>query len=479
LTRSTSHPTPSPRGHARRRALVAGGLALALAGGGAVLAAPGAEAGAGASASSAQTLSAAYAAGFLARSVQADGSVLSGSSASVSDTVRAALGLAVSGHGRLAFTRAVGYLGAHVDDYTESTTAGVTTVRPGATGLLTVVAVAAGQDPTAFGTPATDLVDRLVGTQQSSGQLGAGGDTFNHALGLLGLEAARGDSRAAAAAGKATSYLLSQQCGDGGFTFSARASTATDCGGQNASDSDTSSYAFQALSVAGALTPARRATALSYLHGVQNTDGGFGGYGTAAGSNADSTGVAASAIGVLGGDPDGVEWSKGGSTPAALLRAFQAGESAPNDGAYSGDGKPADDYDLPYGTEEALPGELGVTLPVGIVTLADDEPRQSPPHPAGTGSGARPTCAQVVTPKGTRVYVPVGCLVRPAAQTPCTVQLKIKTGATYFLPTGCTHVAPRLTPCSIATKRNHTKVALPKGCRPEFPVGQRRAVLTP
>lgn len=480
--------------HPRRPAVLAAVGALVVTGG--TLLAAGLPAGAS---TDAQSQSAAYAGGFLARQVTSGGFVpdLASADASPSRTLRAALGLATSGHGRAAFTRAVGYLEGHV---AATTTDSNGAVRPGATGLLAITAVAAGRDPRAFGGTASqnNLVERILSTQVTAsgptqGQLtdpaktGYPG-TFTHSLALLGLAAARapqGDSRVQSA----ITYLRNQQCADGGFQNSARGSAActpTD------EDADTSGYAVQALAAYDVRSA--EAPALGYFRASQNADGGYGNFGTPAGSNSDSTGVVGTALSAIGTDPDDSSLAKGGVTPAGFLRRVQKPRSAdPLDGAYGYDGDPADDFDLVLGTQEAMAGQLGVTLPMTRVALTDDEPRQPAPAPSMTPTTApggsppaspspapptttpsptaavvRPACATVVTPTGRRTAVPTGCLPAPAAMTPCTVILAKVTFRKSVIPAGCLPLPATQTPCSTVVDRHGRKGVLPRRCLPLF-----------
>jgi uncharacterized protein DUF6580/prenyltransferase/squalene oxidase-like repeat protein len=116
---------------------------------------------------------------------------------------------------------------------------------------------AAGASPRSFG--GRDLVRELAGRRGADGSWAG---LVNHtAFGILALRSA-GETELAASAG----FLERAQNGDGGFGFSARAS----------SDVDDTGAALQALAAAGRGRgdAARRASA--YLRGSQNGDGGFG-----------------------------------------------------------------------------------------------------------------------------------------------------------------------------------------------------------
>lgn len=446
-------------------ALATGGLALLPASAGA--------------ASGAQTASAKAAGAYLAGQISTGGFVPTAKGAAdVGDTVRAALGMATARTGSSAFSRAVAFLTSHVDDQTLDNGA----VRPGATGLLVVVAVAAGKDPRAFG--GTDLVARILSAQVPAGvDAGEFQDpaarypgVLNHSLALLGLAAAGLPSTDSHAAG-GLRWLAGEQCADGGWQNDARTSTAGTLAPCDATmeDSQTSGYAVQALTAFGR-APASSPTA--FFGGFQNTDGGYG-YFAGNTSDSDSTGIVGSALAGLGIDTDGLAVSRGGNTPAGWLRSIQVPAGQPAAGSYKYDATTV--YDPVYGSEEALPGELGTLLPRGVVVFDDapvppaptaspSQPPGSPP-PAGPVAGAtvpRPFCAVVLSPQGRKIAVPAGCLPGTAGQTTCTVVLD-RSFRKGVVPAGCLPLKSGLTPCSTVRDRNRRKSVLPKGCLPLFP----------
>ena len=484
---------PRPTARTRRALLALGtGAAVAVTGGTLVLGALPAGAVTGT-----QAQSAGFAGGYLARQVTSGGFVAdAGGSASPGRTVRAALGLATSGHGRSAFARSIIYLEGQVPAATEDDN-GAT--RPGSTGLLTVDVVAAGRDPRAFGTPTpVDLVARILSTQstaagRSNGELldpttGYPG-VFNHSLAVLGLAAARAplsDSRVRAA----IDFLTRNQCGDGGFQNDPRDTSSTPCTGE---DSNTSAYAVQALAAYSA--PGVETTALQYFQSIQNSDAGFDS-GFSDDSDADSTGLVATALASLGVDPDGPQFSKGTATPASVLRGLQRPRTdEPLDGSYAFlPGPPGQFDDSVLSTQEAVAGQLGTTLPFARVALADDEPRQPVPAapasspsrtpastPSSTPSGTpapavvtpapgttHPACATVLTPRGRRSAVPAGCVPAPPSMTPCTVVLAPRTFRKGVIPAGCLPLPSAQTPCSVVVDRHARKGVLPRGCLPLF-----------
>jgi hypothetical protein len=221
--------------------------------------------------------------------------------------------------GRRAARQATGALRAHVLDYTGG---GVATEHyAGAYAKLLLVATAQGADATAFGGgPRKDLVAGLraleCGTPARSDcaatdkgrfsdvtQFDDFSNTIGQSLALIGLERAtqRGASRAA------VSYLLGQQCANGGFpeTFGAvpcRPSV------------DATGFAVQALTtVGGPAAGAAAAAAGRWLKLKQHDNGSFSGNGV---RNANSTALAAQALTALGRD-------KAAADARGFLRSLQ------------------------------------------------------------------------------------------------------------------------------------------------------------
>lgn len=207
--------------------------------------------------------------------------------------------------GRRAARQATGALRSHVLDYTGG---GVAIEHyAGAYAKLLLVAAAQGADATAFGDgPRRDLVAGLraleCGTPARSdcaatdkgrfsdlSQFGDFSNAFSQSLALIGLERAtnRGASRAA------VSFLVGQQCSNGGFpeTFGATPCRAT---------VDATGFAVQALAtVGGKAALASAGDGGRWLKRHQNGNGSFTGNGT---RNANSTALAAQALTAVGRD---------------------------------------------------------------------------------------------------------------------------------------------------------------------------------
>jgi LPXTG-motif cell wall-anchored protein len=181
---------------------------------------------------------------------------------------------------------AASYLAAHVDDYVHG--AAFADGSPGSekkganyagpTGKAIVAALAAGQDPRAFG--GFDLVDELQGLMVTSGTKAgrfaddsAFGDFSNpvgQAFDIIALKRAAGDVPDAAVAA-----LLTAQCADGGFTDAYPASVKA-C----ISNPDSTGLALQALVAAGVTdatsdTACAAGAALAWLRARDARDGSY------------------------------------------------------------------------------------------------------------------------------------------------------------------------------------------------------------
>jgi hypothetical protein len=203
------------------------------------------------------------------------------------ETADGVLSMDAAGVSHDAADRATSYLEKHVNDYAK----GSPTYYPGATAKLILVATAQHVSPHAFG--AVDLVKVL---RQSEGAGGAAPGEFqqnpgfsgtsyivSQALPVLALSIAPASAGADAAS---VSFLVGQQCADGGFMSTIRDDTTTPCTGE---DVDSTGYAVQALFAAGAKTAALKG--VGWLRRVQHADGGFG-----SPENSNSTALAVQAL---------------------------------------------------------------------------------------------------------------------------------------------------------------------------------------
>ncbi|GAA1257517.1 terpene cyclase/mutase family protein [Kitasatospora nipponensis] len=123
----------------------------------------------------------------------------------------------------------------------------------------------------------------------------------------------------------AVDWLTGQQCADGGWP-SFRAETATPCVAAT-EDSNATAMAVQALVALGGHQPAVD-KGVQWLTSVQNADGTWS-YNPGAPGDADSTGLAVSALRAAKTDPSGV--AKAGKNGLDGLAALQLGCAAPTD----------------------------------------------------------------------------------------------------------------------------------------------------
>lgn len=162
-------------------------------------------------------------------------------------------------------------------------------IYAGATAKLIIVADVAGEDPRAFG--GVDLVAQLEGRENAEGRFvdksafGEFSNTITQSLAIVALERVA-DTTASDAA---VSYLASQACDDGGFPLVLDPETCT-------STADGTGFAVQALVAAGETAAATAAG--DWLVAAQADDGSFGS--ADADKNANSTGLAAAALALLG-----------------------------------------------------------------------------------------------------------------------------------------------------------------------------------
>jgi hypothetical protein len=216
---------------------------------------------------------------------------------------------AVGGHGS-DVRRARNALADHVNDYTAGSTAsGDPGGRyAGPTAKLLVVAQSTGGDPTSFG--GVNLVRRLNGRVTRSGPakgriadqsaFGDFANTIGQILAVRGLTAAKSGRT-----GTALRFLLEQQCAQGYFrlNFSKMRSAHQSCGKNSPADPDATSYAVVQLwktsrgdvKLRGALKDA-----IAWLATQQRKSGAFVGGTSTATPNTNSTGLAASALGLAG-----------------------------------------------------------------------------------------------------------------------------------------------------------------------------------
>lgn len=153
--------------------------------------------------------------------------------------------------------------------------------------------------------------------------------TFRQSLGILA-EVAAGVHDTAA-----IDWLVKQQCADGGWTaYRANVSTpcpATDLTTFTGEDSNSTALAMQALHAAG-VTPTH--DPLPFLHGLQESDGGFD-YIAGSGTDPNSTGVVLQALSAVGEDATSATWAVSAHTPVDALMTFWLNCGSADPGAFA------------------------------------------------------------------------------------------------------------------------------------------------
>jgi Prenyltransferase and squalene oxidase repeat len=195
-------------------------------------------------------------------------------------------------------------------------------LKTGEYSKMVLAVQASGLNPISFG--GRNLIALIMSGYNN--QTGVFGDTvFVHSLALIALTSAK-----VAVPAKAITTLESLQTPAGGWAFM----------GKGDPDVDTTALAVQALIAVG--QPANNGAAgrgLGYLHGLQNSDGGFpyqspSAYGTD--TNANSTGLVAQAIIASGDQPESWAAAKGNPLSAIIVLQQRSGAFT-YQSAYAGD----------------------------------------------------------------------------------------------------------------------------------------------
>jgi len=383
------------------------------------------------------------AAAWLAARVNAAGFIPAAGDATKPDyssSTQAVVALASAGIGREKVDALVAYLGHHVDDAVSPS--GVD--DPGSLANLILAVRAVGLDATAFGTPATNLVSRLVATQQDTGKdaglFGSADATydgvFREGLALLALHAA-GVANASGVA-----WLEAQQC-DNHLWTAYRADRKAACPAVDPTaftgpDTNSTALAMLGLAAQGASTPA--ADGATALDAVRNAGGGWGflARGDQA-TDANSTGVVLEALRTVNGSVDGR-----GTT--ALL-ALQLGCSAPASDRGALAFQPADDGTLEpnlLATAQAVPALAGVAVPVVAATIA---------------SGVPTPCVVTAGSTTTTVAVAPGSTAPPATVAPAAELPRTGSASGALLLTGGFTLTAGLTLLVAGRRRSRTSPA--------------------
>jgi Squalene-hopene cyclase C-terminal domain len=246
---------------------------------------------------------------------------------------------------------------------------------PGQLAILILDATALGENPRQFG--GYDLVARLLATQQTSGpdaglfgtedqvtNFSAG--TFQQGLALAALAGA--GVQGTAPVESAVSWLVGQQCPDGGWT--GPDTTANACNGDPANfagpDTNSTALAIDGLAAQGSMAADVRAKALGFLTAVQNPDAGWPFFpGSAAApqaSDPDSTALVIQSFIAVGVSPDDPGLAKGADRPVSTLLTFQQTSGADR-GAFGF--SPAPSPANVIATYQAIPTLAGVVFPFG------------------------------------------------------------------------------------------------------------------
>ncbi|WP_345518513.1 prenyltransferase/squalene oxidase repeat-containing protein [Nocardioides conyzicola] len=195
------------------------------------------------------------------------------------------------------------------DEWYTSTYEGQTTLYAGSLAKAAVLAQAAGSSTADFGGHdlIAELESRVGSTAPINGRVvdenNEYGDTnaFGQAYAAQALVAADSPK-----AGAVTNYLLEQQCAAGWFRldFPSRSSEIQTCEGDATSQPDTDATAIAVLALtsqsADVDVAEKLALAKSWLESSQKADGSFGGGPSTEAANANSTGLAGTALAALG-----------------------------------------------------------------------------------------------------------------------------------------------------------------------------------
>lgn len=186
---------------------------------------------------------------------------------------------------------------------------GVTTTYAGSLAKAATLAQVAGSDATDFGGQnlIADLEDTVYGTGVRTGRVQDVNNDFSDTNTIGQAYAAQAlDKADSTLTGDVTGFLIEQQCAAGWFRldFAKRDAADQTCSGDAASvpDTDATAIAVEALlqqsdvpAVAASLAKAK-----TWLQSVQRADGSFGGGPTTEAPNANSTGLAGTALAELG-----------------------------------------------------------------------------------------------------------------------------------------------------------------------------------
>ena len=318
-----------------------------------------------------QTTAAQSAATWLAAQIQPDGAIestVTPGSPDLTATANAVLALGSAGVDLAKASSALSFVEGNLSAYV--TVGG--NDGPGQLALLILDAHALDQSTASIG--GSDLVARLLATQQSTGSeaglFGVQDATYDGAyrqgLALAALAAA--GVTTGAAVSSAESWLESQQCPDGGWT--SLITTANPCDGRPGKyagpDTNSTALAVEGLEAQGALTPEAAASALSFFKRAEHSDGGWGYEPRTGLTDPDSTALVIQALLALDAPPSSPAFTKHGVDPVASLLADQV-TSGSGTGGIGFPGIAGADM---LATYQAVPALAGVTFAYDLGTPA-------------------------------------------------------------------------------------------------------------
>ncbi len=265
------------------------------------------------------------------------------------------------------------------------------TTEGGWTGAVIAGIVSAAKDPRSFGSNKTNYVAKLKSQYDAAKGAYDTKNFFSNLIAANGLNAAKEPLP-----DLALTYILSDQCSDGGFAA---------LGCSNGSDVDTTSLAINVLVASGHKTDPSIAKAHSYLVNAQRSDGGFA-YQTdpSLPTSSDSTALAVTAMTALGENAHNAPWRQGdGDEPIkALLRlqaadgSFRANKSASKGNALS------TLYAIPALTKSSYPipahPASAKTTPAPTLPAGGSRPESTPARADESGSASASVQAGEATP---------------------------------------------------------------------------------
>ncbi len=297
--------------------------------------------------------------------------VSGGSNPDYSSTAQSVLALAAANVDPALAHQALSFLAANADAYVIQSGAD----GPGQLAILILDTTALGQNPRQFG--GNDLVARLLATQQTAGPdaglFGSAAQVTNFAAGTFPQGLALAALAGAGIVGtpqihSAVSWLLGQQCSDGGWT--GPDITANPCNGDPANfagpDTNSTALALEGLAAQGSLAADVGAKAVGYLTAVQNPDAGWPFFpsapGTPQASDPDSTALVLQGLLAAGVSPADPALAQGTDRPVSTLLSFQQSSGADR-GAFGF--SPAPSPANLIATYQAVPTLAGLVLPFG------------------------------------------------------------------------------------------------------------------